>query len=114
VAGLRVREVGELVDIGILVGLRCERKRPRSSKTIRENAVLAAFSAPAGQEIDQGDESDDDRCRNGDNRDGGDGQNHCARGVRLPGEASPANEAKEGQHNNDDDDDPEPGHVALS
>jgi hypothetical protein len=35
-------------------------------------------------------------------------------GGRLPGEASPAKEAKEGQHNNDDDDDPEPGHVALS
>jgi hypothetical protein len=29
----------------------------------------------------------------------------------LPGEASPAKEAKEGQHNNDDDDDPKPGHV---
>ena len=36
------------------------------------------------------------------------------RGVRLPGEASPAKEAKEGQHNNDDDDDPKPGHVILS
>jgi hypothetical protein len=28
---------------------------------------------------------------------------------RLPGEASPAKVAKDGQHNNDDDDDPKPG-----
>jgi hypothetical protein len=36
-------------------------------------------------------------------------------GARLPREASPAKEAKNGQHNNDDDDDPKPGwHVILS
>jgi len=34
--------------------------------------------------------------------------------VRLPGEASPAKEAKDGQHNNDDDDDPKNRHVILS
>jgi hypothetical protein len=36
-------------------------------------------------------------------------------GARLPGPASPAKVAKDGQHNNDDDDDPKPGrHVILS
>jgi hypothetical protein len=34
---------------------------------------------------------------------------------RLPGHASPAKVAKDGQHNDDDDDDPEPGrHVIPS
>lgn len=36
-------------------------------------------------------------------------------GARLPREASPAKEAKDGQHNNNDDNDPKPGrHVILS
>jgi hypothetical protein len=36
-------------------------------------------------------------------------------GARLPGEASPAKVAKDGQRNNDDDDDPKPGrHMILS
>jgi len=34
--------------------------------------------------------------------------------VRLPGEASPAKEAQDGQHKNDDDDDPKNRHVILS
>jgi hypothetical protein len=34
--------------------------------------------------------------------------------CRLPGEASPTKEAKEGQYNNDDDDDPKNRHVILS
>jgi hypothetical protein len=36
-------------------------------------------------------------------------------GARLPREASPAEVAKDGEHNNDDDDDPKPGrHMILS
>jgi hypothetical protein len=35
-------------------------------------------------------------------------------GAGLPGQASSAEEAKEGQHNEDNDDDPKPGHVILS
>jgi hypothetical protein len=35
-------------------------------------------------------------------------------GARLPREASPAEVAKDGQHNNDDDDDPQDRHVILS
>lgn len=38
-----------------------------------------------------------------------------ADGLRLPSEASPAEVAKDGQHDNDDDDDPKPArHVILS
>ena len=45
---------------------------------------------------------------------GGEGQNHCAWGVRLAGEASPTEEAKNEQHENNDEDDPKNRHVIPS